>query len=202
MTAGEPSGRDTTDGDLVARVLRGEDAAFTALMQRHKSWLYNFIRRHVATSEDAYDLLQESFAAAWRGLKSYDQGRPFGVWLRRIALNKCRDRARREAVRRRVFSIVGLSTEARDQVPDPAPGADHTQIVGETLQRLNTALERLPAHLKLPLVLTALQGMSQREAAEVLGVSAKVVETRAYRARKQLAAALGDESLMDFSGPG
>ncbi len=202
MTSGEPSGRDTTDGDLVARVLRGEDAAFTALMQRHKNWLYSFIRRHVATSEDAYDLLQESFAAAWRGLKSYDQDRPFGVWLRRIALNKCRDRARREAVRRRVFSIVGLSTEARDQVPDPAPGADHTQIVGETLQRLNAALERLPAHLKLPLVLTALQGMSQRQAAEVLGVSAKVVETRAYRARKQLAAALGDESLIDFPGPG
>ncbi|HEY5411913.1 MAG TPA: sigma factor-like helix-turn-helix DNA-binding protein, partial [Caulobacteraceae bacterium] len=45
----------------------------------------------------------------------------------------------------------------------------------------------LPRQLREPLILTALQGLSQREAAEVLGVTPKVVEMRAYRARKQLA---------------
>ena len=83
---------EATDAELVARVLRGEDAAFTALMRRHKSWLYLFIRRHTPTSEDAWDILQDSFASAWKALKRYDPTRPFDVWLRRIALNKCRDR--------------------------------------------------------------------------------------------------------------
>ncbi len=190
---------DATDGELVAGVLRGEDTAFTALMRRHKSWLYNFIRRHVATPEDAYDVLQDSFAAAWKALKSYDRSRPFGVWLRRIALNKCRDRARKDVVRRRVFSLVGLSPEVQDKIPDEAALADQTQIANETLRRLNRALDSLPVHLKQPLVLTALQGLSQKEAADVLGVSAKAVETRAHRARKQLAAALGGSSSGDLA---
>lgn len=202
MTLGESPVHDPPDAELVARVLRGDDAAFTALMRRHKSWLFGFIRRHVATSEDAYDLLQESFTAAWRALKSYDRARPFGVWLRQIALNKCRDRARKEAVRRRVFSFIGLPPEARDQVPDPAVGADRVEIANQTLRRLNDALEKLPVHLKQPLVLTALQGLSQQEAAAALGVSAKTVETRAYRARRRLAAVMGDTTALDVAAPG
>jgi RNA polymerase sigma-70 factor (ECF subfamily) len=193
---------DATDADLVARVLGGKDAAFTALMRRHKSWLYVFIRRHTSTSEDAWDVLQDSFASAWRALKSYDPERPLDVWLRRIALNKCRDRARREAVRRRFMSLVGLPGDDRPQAADPSAAPEAVQIAGETLARLNAALEALPAHLKEPLVLMALQGLSQKEAAELLGATPKVVEMRVYRARKQLAAALDPEDFRDIEGLG
>ena len=179
-----------TDAELVAEVLAGREAAFTALMRRHKTWLYLFVRRHVATSEDAYDVVQESFTSAWGALKRYDRARPFEIWLRRIALNKCRDRGRREAVRRRAFSLVGLAPEAVEQVPDTAPDAEAASIGGEALARLNAAIAALPGKLREPLILTSLQGLSQREAAEVLGVTPKVVEMRAYRARKQLADAL------------
>ena len=181
---------DATDAQLVAGVLRGEQPAFTALMRRHKTWLYLFIRRHTPTAEDAYDILQESFASAWGAMRRYDRGRPFDAWLRRIALNKCRDRARKESVRRRVFSFIGLPAEAVEQVPDAAVPADQAQIVDEGLRKLNEAMKRLPAGLREALVLTALQGLSQREAADLLGVTPKVVEMRAYRARKQLAATL------------
>jgi len=187
---------DATDAELVARVLRGEDAAFTALMRRHKSWLYLFVRRHTPTSEDAYDIVQESFAAAWRALKRYDPARPLEVWLRHIALNKCRDRARKEAVRRRVLSFMGGG--AKEEPIDAAAPADAVEIANETLGRLNAALERLPPRLKEPLVLTALQGLSQREAAELLGASVKVVEMRVYRARKQLAAMLERSDFVDL----
>jgi RNA polymerase sigma-70 factor (ECF subfamily) len=189
---------DATDAELVAGVLKGDETAFTTLMRRHKSWLYLFIRRHVATSEDAYDLLQEAFASAWGALKSYDRQRPFDIWLRRIALNKCRDKARKEAVRRRVMSFAGVSAEAASEIPDPAPAADAAHIAGETLGRLNTALQALPGQLREALILTALQGLSQREAAEILGVTPKVVEMRAYRARKQLAAALDRSDFEDL----
>jgi RNA polymerase sigma-70 factor (ECF subfamily) len=63
-------------------------------MRRHKGWLYQFIRRYVADRDDAYDVLQESFVSAWSALSRFDPERPFEAWLRRIALNKCRDRAR------------------------------------------------------------------------------------------------------------
>jgi len=190
---------EATDAQLVARVLQGEEAAFTALMRRHKAWLYVFVRRHVNTADDAYDMVQEAFASAWRALKSYDPARPFDVWLRRIALNKCRDRARKEAVRRRVLGVFGLPSEAAEQAADERAGAEDQRIAGETLGRLKAALAALPVHLREALILTALQGLSQREAAEVLGVSAKVVETRAYRARKQLAAVLDRSDAADVA---
>jgi RNA polymerase sigma factor (sigma-70 family) len=189
---------DATDAQLVAGVLRGEQPAFTALMRRHKSWLYLFIRRHTPTAEDAYDILQESFVSAWGALKRYDPSRPFDVWLRRIALNKCRDRARKETVRRRVFSFIGLPAEAVEQVADSARLAEDAQIADESLHRLAEAMRRLPPGLREPLILTAMQGLSQREAAEVLGVTPKVVEMRTYRARKQLAAALDREDFGDL----
>jgi RNA polymerase sigma-70 factor (ECF subfamily) len=190
---------EATDGELVARVLKGEETAFTALMRRHKSWLYLFIRRHTSSSEDAWDILQESFASAWGALKRYDPQRPFEIWLRRIALNKCRDRGRREAVRRRVFSLVGAAPETVEKTPDPSARPDESRIAGETLRRLEAAVRELPAGLREPLVLTALQGLSQREAAEVLGVTPKVVEMRAYRARKRLAEALDREDIEDVT---
>jgi RNA polymerase sigma factor CnrH len=191
---------DATDAELVARVLKGDEPAFTALMRRHKSWLYLFIRRHASTSEDAYDILQESFVSAWGALKRYDPERPFEIWLRRIALNKCRDRGRKETVRRRVFGLTGTSPEALEQAPDPAAGPDRANLADETLRRLDRAIARLPANLHEPLVLTALQGLSQKEAAEVLGVTPKVVEMRAYRARKQLAALLDVSDIEDVAG--
>ncbi len=191
-----------TDAELVAEVLSGREAAFTALMRRHKTWLYLFVRRHVATSEDAYDVVQEAFASAWSALKSYDRARPFDIWLRRIALNKCRDRGRREAVRRRAFSLVGLAPDAAEQIPDTAPGAEAASIGGQALARLNAAIAALPDKLKQPLILTSLQGLSQREAAEVLGVTPKVVEMRAYRARKQLADRLSPGDFEDLEQMG
>jgi RNA polymerase sigma-70 factor (ECF subfamily) len=187
-----------SDAELIDEVLKGREAAFTALMRRHKTWLYVFVRRHTPTAEDAYDVVQESFASAWTALKRYDPSRPFDIWLRRIALNKCRDRGRKETVRRRAFAMVGLPAEAVAQVPDTAPIADALQIGGEALKRLNAAIAALPAKLREPLVLTSLQGLSQREAADVLGVTPKVVEMRAYRARKQLAEALNPSDYDDL----
>ena len=190
---------EATDAQLVARVLRGEEPAFTALMRRHKSWLYVFIRRHAPTAEDAYDILQESFASAWAALRRYDPARPFDVWLRRIALNKCRDRGRKDAVRRRVFSFIGMTPEALEQAPDLSARPDQTSISDETLRKLDEAVRRLPAGLREPLVLTALQGLSQKEAAETLGVTPKVVEMRVYRARKRLAETLDRPDFADLA---
>lgn len=87
------------DAALVEEALAGEERSFSALMRRHKEDLYRFIRLYVGDRGEAYDLLQEAFVAAWRNLKRYDSGRPFRAWLRGIAMNKCRDWARRRKVR-------------------------------------------------------------------------------------------------------
>ena len=189
---------DASDQTLAARALGGDQAAFAEIMRRHKGWLYRFVRRYVRDSEDAYDVVQESFASAWTALARYDAERAFDIWLRRIALNKCRDRARKAAVRRVLFGTAG-APETRPEIADPTAGPDESTVSRQALARLEAAIATLPAGLREPLVLTALEGLSHKEAGEVLGLNPKAVETRAYRARKQLALALDRTDIADLS---
>jgi len=174
------------DAALVERAITGDDAAFAQLMSRHKDWTHRFIRRYVgAHDEEAYDLLQETFFAAWLALSSYRPEWPFTTWLRRIALNKCRDRSRRNAVRRFLTGQPADSDEAPD-MPDPAPGPEAQVSADQQFRLLERAVATLPRSLKEPLLLTALEGLSHREAGELLGINAKAVEMRVYRARERL----------------
>ena len=174
-----------SDALLVQRALGGDDAAFAQLMGRHKQWAFRFIRRYVGNSEDAYDLLQDTFFSAWLALGRYQRERPFDAWLRRIALNKCRDRARRERVRR-ILSRFGADETDISELPDTAAGPERTSAGREELEQLERSLAVLPRGLKEPLLLTALEGLSHQEAAELLGLNAKAVEMRIYRARERL----------------
>lgn len=186
--------RTDEDLDLVARARAGEDRAFSELLQRHKLALYGFARRYVGDT-DAVDVVQETFVAAWRALASYDARRPFAVWLRAIALNKCRDRARRLAVRRFILGEKDdQSPEALAQ-PDPAPFGDALLIPAQRRAIIQTAIGKLPAKLKEPLLLTYFYELSQQEAADLLGVTVKTIETRVYRARQQLAELLDHSAL-------
>lgn len=188
---------DPSDASLAIAARQGDHAAFSAIMRRHKGWLYQFIRRYVADRDDAYDVLQESFVSAWGALGRFDPERPFEAWLRRIALNKCRDRARRNAVRRAALAILGIGATPQETVttaPDCAAMVDHA------LQRLETAIAKLPRPLKEALVLTALEGLSHKEAGDMLGINAKAVETRVYRAKRRLAQMLDPGDLADLLG--
>ncbi|MBU1378815.1 MAG: RNA polymerase sigma factor [Alphaproteobacteria bacterium] len=162
-------------------------------MRRHKAALFRFAQRYTGNADAAYDVVQESFVAAWKALDRYDGRRSFGVWLRSIALNKARDRARRLFVRRLVFGQSDLdSPEARRQA-DPQVDAEATLLARERRQALDAALAQLPAALKAPLILTYFEGLSQQQAGEVLGLTAKAVEVRVYRARQRLAQLLALE---------
>ena len=190
---------DLPDASLAVAARGGDQAAFAAIMRRHKGWLYQFIRRYVADRDDAYDVLQESFVSAWDALSRFDPERPFEAWLRRIALNKCRDRARRSAVRRTALRLFGLG-ESGTSDEHATPAADSNARVDQAVRRLEAAIARLPRSLKEPLVLTMLEGLSHRQAGEMLDINVKAVETRVYRAKRQLASMLDPEDLTDIAG--
>lgn len=160
-------------------------------MRQTKTALFRFIRRYVGDEQEAWDLLQETYAAAWINIRRYDPARPFEAWIRTIALNKCRDWSRRGLVRRLIRGGVGLSSPEAMSVPDGGESADERMEAGDRLARLNEAMSRLPLHLKAPLLLTAIEGRSQAETAGILGLSVKTVETRVARARRKLSDALG-----------
>lgn len=182
---------------IEVRAAGGDRTAFTALMTATKADLYRFVRRYVGDEDEAHDLLQETYASAWLALRRYDPARPFDVWLRSIALNKCRDWSRRRAVRRVVRGVMGLDAPevaaVGDAAPTPEARLDDQRRAGD-LQR---ALSDLPAALKAPLLLATLEGRSHAEIASILRITPKAVETRIARARKKLA-----DVLVSASGQG
>lgn len=175
-----------TDLELARRAAAGDERAFTLLMRTHKEPLYRFVRRYTGEADAAYEIVQESFISAWKAINRFDGRRTFLTWLRAIALNKCRDRGRRLAVRRLILGDAGVDVEAQAQ-PDPSPTGEEALVHREDLATLDRAIAQLPAKLKEPLLLTYFDEMSQQEAAVFLGITVKAVETRVYRARQLLA---------------
>ena len=175
----------SSDGELVALAVADRRHAFPMLMRRHEANVFRLIRNHVGDADEARDLTQETFVAAYLALRRFEPERSFGAWLAKIALNECRDWARRRAVRRFFSFATPLDAEAL-QVSDDAVGADVTAADRMMLGRVAAAIPTLPRTLKEPLILCTIDGHSQAEAADILGITEKAVETRTRRARAAL----------------
>lgn len=179
-----------SDGDLAALALAGRQVAYSELMRRHRDAVYRLVRGYTGDADAALDVAQQSFISAFSALSRYDGARPFRLWITRIAINKCHDWARRRAVRRIV--ALALPIEMAEQVADEAATPDTLLSERQELQRTMTAIAGLPAALKEALILRTIEGLSQAETAQVLGISEKAVETRVYRARAKLEEKLRD----------
>lgn len=189
MSARDPEDQPD-DRELAARAMAGRQDAYGALMARHRDAVYRLVRGHVGDRDDALDITQESFIAAFAALARYDGARSFRVWIARIALNKCRDWARRRAVRR--FLTFARPLDDALDVADPGATPEQAARSRREVARINDAIATLPANLKDVLLLRTIEGMSQAEAGQVLGLGEKAVETRLYRARAKLSEILRD----------
>ena len=183
---------DRSDGDLAALSLAGDQAAFSEVVRRHKEALYRLVARIIGDDDEALDLVQEAFVSAYGALRSYDPNRPMRAWLSRIAINKARDWRRRRAVRRLISAVLPMSDA--DRTVDDTPSAETVASDRQELAGVAAAIAALPTNLREALVLRAIEGLSQAEVAEILGVSEKAVETRVYRARLKLAERVGSNA--------
>lgn len=185
------SGRDDVeDGRLAREAAEGGERAFTELMRRHKQALLRFVLRYVGDEDAALEIVQESFVSAWLALKRFDPNRPFLVWLRAIAFNKCRDFGRRAKTRRAVFVEAANDFDATAAHPDPGPSPERIALENDRLRRLDLEIRKLPEPLKQAFLVAGFGEITVREAAEMLGASPKAVEMRLYRARAMLTKAL------------
>ena len=187
MTLGE-----SDDRTLAAHALAGRQDAYAALMRRHRDAVWRLARGHVGDNDEALDITQEVFIAAFAALARYDGARPFRAWIARITHNKSRDWGRRRAVRR-FFAFARPIDEAGD-IADVAPDPEAALQSQRELARINAAIAALPAPLKDVLLLRTIEAMSQADTAATLGLSEKAVETRLYRARAKLSESLRDDA--------
>lgn len=191
---------NSADADcvLALRAVEGDRRAYTILMTRHGGSLAQAARAFGMPETDVDDVVQESFIAAWRNLAQYDPARPFRGWLFRIAINKMRDLRRRRRVRAFLFGAHRL--DERPDMADDAPDQERLAMAVSELAHIRARLGSLEGGLGEALVLTAIVGMSQPEAALALGISVKSIEGRVARARIKLAALLDQEKMQQAEG--
>lgn len=163
------------------RVQAGEIDALTAVVERWEVRLRSYLLRHGLSDADACDLAQETFVRVYRHASRYDPRRRFSTWMFQIALNLVRDHARHTARR----PCLTFPAEA---MPEPATGItpSHETEGAEIGQAVATAIQELPEQQREVLILATYQRLSHDEIADIVGTSAKGVETRLYRARQTL----------------
>lgn len=152
----------------------------TQLFDEHFDRLFRIARRMVATADDALDLVQDVYVRAARAVQSIPrESDEAEAWLVRVLINIRRDAWRKEAVRRRVSPLLGISGE-------PSTHAEQeTDLVTRTT--LWRALDSLPPRRRAVIVMFELEGMSAHAIAAVLGITTITVRWHLSRGRRELA---------------
>jgi RNA polymerase sigma-70 factor (ECF subfamily) len=185
----EAAQSDERDRRDMIRLTAGDDAALNELMERHGGKMVNYLVRCLQNEEDAADTAQETFVRVYQNRARYDTRIKFSTWLYTIATNLVKDRYRHRTRHPQVS--LDAENEAtggdfRENLPEQNPTPSESLQATERAEAVRKAVEQLPEELRTPLILSEYEELSHAEIGEVLGCSAKAVETRIYRARKQL----------------
>ena len=167
---------ESSDPELVEAISDGDREALRVLYLRHGPWLLARLSRRCADAGYVEEALQDAFVAVWRRSATYSGRGPVAAWLWSIAIRRLIDRLRK----------------ARDLGPLPAErsevtvSAEDQVLVGVEYGDLAGALERLSPELRAVLQATAIDGLTTKEAAHLLGIPQGTVKTRLVRAKVRL----------------
>jgi RNA polymerase sigma-70 factor (ECF subfamily) len=171
---------------LLHRVKRGEKAAFHGLVDRYAGLLYRVARSLVGNGADAEDVVQETFAGAFRSAGRFREQSAVKTWLLRILVNQA---AKVRRSRSRHFTIPLFRRRSREEdAGDVEAELAVSSATGQVEHRVDVMamLNTLSAEHREVLVLRELEGLSYEEMAEALGVPRGTVESRLHRARQEL----------------
>jgi RNA polymerase sigma-70 factor (ECF subfamily) len=172
------------DGELVAASKGGNQDAFALLVQRHQHRVFNLVYRMLQEYDEANEVTQETFLAAWQGLPSFRGDARFSTWLYRIAYNCCLKQL--DMRKRDRILHTAMQAEQRLENADSETRVD-TELVAHDRQKLvREQLSTLPTKYRLVLVLRHLQEKTYEEMADILAMPIGTIKTHLFRARNLL----------------
>ena len=195
--AAEPRCADR-DGDLLHALRRREPMAAEYLVTRYGERAYRLASRITGNGLDAEEVVQDAFWTVVRKIDTFRGESAFGSWLYRIVANAAYQRLRRRPSSRREISwdeVLPVFDESGRHVGpavDWSPRVEDPSLQVELRTALSAAIDELPAGYHAVLVLRDVEGRSNGEIAEVLGLNIAVVKTRVHRARLFLRKRLGE----------
>ena len=167
------------EANIIRQCLDGEKDSYSILVDRYKMMVYNLAYRMLGDGDSANDIAQESFIAAYGGLKTFKQDAKFSSWLYTIVLNKSRDHLR---LAKENIPIDDISEVRPGSGISPEQSAANRQS-GDMLQQ---ALDALSAEYREVLVLKHIEELDYQEIAAITGTSVSALKVRAHRGREML----------------
>lgn len=177
-----------TEEALVERARAGDREAFEQLVRRYADRLYAVVLRFVADGEEAQEVTQEAFLRAWRAIARFEGRSQFFTWLYRIGINE----AKRRASQRPDQALLSLDDEPIPEAPDWSE-APETRLARADVRRvLDESIRALPIEYRAPIVLRDVEGLTTREAAEIMDLGEAAFKSRLHRARLSVRRALDE----------
>lgn len=173
---------ELTDETLMYRIQKGDQQAFQYLVKKYVSALHAFARRIMNNSHEAEDIVQEAFLRAWHHAAQWQAGRAkLSTWLHSIVYHLCIDNHRKNKL-----NTVHLDEGIDDDENSEIPAAADNLLKEELSEQVELALQKLPERQRTAIALCYYQGLSNLEAAEILGVSVAALESLLARGRRSL----------------
>ncbi len=175
------SGPLLDEENIIRNCLDGDAESYSILVNRYKTMIYNVAFRMVGDEDTAKDLAQESFIAAYKGLRQFRFGSKFSSWLYSIALNKCRD-----------YLKMAKNLVSTDELPDmdllsgSETSPERAAAEAQDKDILQQALDALPLEYRQVLILKHIEELDYQEIADITGTSVAALKVRAHRGREML----------------
>jgi RNA polymerase sigma-70 factor, ECF subfamily len=166
-----------SDMELVNLAIGGDERSFSHLIEKYYQFVYALSFKWCRIKEDAEEITQEVFMKLSRKLVTFNHASSFRTWLYRITINTAKDYSRKNCTKRTFESAF-----AEEQSNENA-GAS-LELTEANL--VYDALDKLPAKQKASMMLVFAEGLSHKEAAEILDCSETTVSWRIHQGRKKL----------------
>lgn len=164
------------DSQLLLAITDGDREAFAELYRRHLPWLLVRLGRRCASRELVDEVVQDTFVAVWRSAGRWDRRGEVAAWIWGIGIRRLVDALRRSRPPAdELIEFPGVDTSAEEHV-----------LLAVQYGDVGAALASLSPELRAVVQATVLDGLTTREAAQLLGIPAGTVKTRMMRARAAL----------------
>jgi RNA polymerase sigma-70 factor (ECF subfamily) len=179
-----------SDRHAVTQVVSGDGNAFQSLVERHSKYVFHVAYRLTGSSQDAEDVVQETFLKAYRQLSRFEARADFRTWLHRIAVNCAIDYIRARRSREIGHDVADLDDVAADLRMSGAPLPDRVAMSAQIDERVREAMNDLTRMERAAFMLRHVEGRPIREVAAALGLKTEAAKNSIFRAVRKMRARL------------
>ena len=168
---------DSSDYELILRVGAGEPAAYRELAERYFPVSVRFAEKILGNPNDAEDVVQDAFCRIWTQAYKWKQQAKFSTWLYRVIFNACIDYKRKK---------TAVLYHTMEMFEDKRPTVEDDIVERQTNDRLYSAMQLLSVRERAAISLCYGEGISNAEAADILGIKTGALQVTLFRARQKL----------------